>query len=74
MTIAGWGEILFVALLAFVIIGPKDLPKILFALGRFIRTLRQLSAEFMAEFEAIHHIKDLEDKHKTDKKKTNRKN
>ena len=35
MTLAGWAEILFIALLAFVIIGPKDLPKVLFMVGRF---------------------------------------
>ncbi|MBI2707788.1 MAG: hypothetical protein HYX35_05715 [Proteobacteria bacterium] len=73
MSLAGWAEILFIALLAFIIIGPKDLPKILFMLGRFVRTLRQLSAEFMAEFEAIHHVRDLEEKNKHDKKKANRK-
>jgi sec-independent protein translocase protein TatB len=73
MSLAGWAEILFIALLAFIIIGPKDLPKVLFALGRFIRTLRQLSSEFMAEFETIHHVRDLEEKQKDKKKKANRK-
>jgi sec-independent protein translocase protein TatB len=57
MSFTGWIEILFIALLAFVIIGPKDLPKILFMLGRFLQTLRSLSQEFMAEFEAIHDVK-----------------
>ncbi len=61
MTLAGWAEILFIALLAFVIIGPKDLPKVLFTVGRLIQTLRRLSADFMAEFEAIHHVKEVED-------------
>jgi sec-independent protein translocase protein TatB len=62
MTLAGWLEILCIGLLAFVIIGPKDLPKILFTLGRFIQTLRSLSQEFMSEFQTIHHLKELEDK------------
>lgn len=62
MTFAGWLEILVIGLLAFIIVGPKDLPKILFTLGRFIQTLRSLSQEFMVEFEAIHHLKELEDK------------
>ena len=61
MTLAGWAEILFISLLAFVIIGPKDLPKVLFTVGRLIQTLRRLSADFMAEFEAIHHVKEVED-------------
>jgi len=71
MSLAGWAEILFIALLAFIIIGPKDLPKILFTLGRFVRSLRQLSAEFMSEFEAIHHVSELEEKQKDKKKKAN---
>lgn len=62
MSLAGWAEILFIALLAFVIIGPKDLPKVLFTLGRFAQSLRRLSNEFMTEFEAIHHVKDTQDK------------
>jgi sec-independent protein translocase protein TatB len=69
MSIAGWAEILFIALLAFVIIGPKDLPKVLFMVGRFAQTLRRLSQEFMAEFETIRHLKEVEDQQKQRKKK-----
>jgi sec-independent protein translocase protein TatB len=58
MSLAGCTEILFIILLAFIIIGPKDLPKVLTAFGRFVQTLRQLSAEFMAEFESINHRKE----------------
>lgn len=53
MSLASWGEIVFIALLMFVIVGPRDLPKILFAFGRLLRTLKRLSDEFMAEFSAI---------------------
>jgi len=68
MSIAGWTEILFIALLAFVIIGPKDLPKVLFMVGRFVQSLRRLSQEFMTEFEAIHHVKEVEDQQKKRKR------
>lgn len=61
MSFAGWVEILFVSLIAFVLIGPKDLPKVLFTMGRFIQTLRRLSGELMAEFETIRYLKELED-------------
>jgi sec-independent protein translocase protein TatB len=61
MSLAGWAEILFIALLAFVIIGPKDLPKVLFMLGRFVQTLRRLSDEFMSEFENLHHETELKE-------------
>lgn len=68
MSLAGWAEIFFIALLAFVIIGPKDLPKVLFMLGRFVQSLRRLSQEFMTEFEAIHHVKEVEDQQKKRKR------
>lgn len=68
MSLAGWFEIAFIALLAFVIIGPKDLPKVLFMVGRFVQTLRRLSAEFMAEFEAIRHIQEQKEKKEGKKK------
>ena len=61
MNLAGWTEFLFIGLLAFIIIGPKDLPKVLFACGRFFQSLRRLSNEFMAEFETIHYLKELEE-------------
>jgi sec-independent protein translocase protein TatB len=61
MSLAGWAEIFFIALLAFVIIGPKDLPKVLFVLGRFMQSLRRLSDEFKAEFETIHHLGEIEE-------------
>ncbi len=70
MSLAGGIEILFIFLLAFVIIGPKDLPKLLFTLGRFIQTLRHLSQEFMTEFEAIHHITEMEEKSTAPKKES----
>ena len=53
MSFAGGAEIAFIALLAFVIVGPKDFPKLLFTLGRFLRTLQTLAQQFTAEFEAI---------------------
>jgi len=68
MSLAGWAEIIVIALLAFVIIGPKDLPKVLFTLGRFVQSLRRLSNEFMAEFETIHSLREGEEKRLEQKK------
>lgn len=68
MTFAGWIEIAFIVLLSFVIIGPKDFPKLLFTLGRFLQSLQTLSREFMTEFEAIHHVSEMEKKAKKKKK------
>ena len=70
MSFTGWIEILSILLLAFVIIGPKDLPKVLFTLGRLIQSLKKLSHEFMKEFENIGHFKDIEDQQNRRNKQT----
>jgi len=69
MSLAGWAEILVIALLTFVIIGPKDLPKLLFKLGRFVKGMRHLSEEFMLEFEALDPINKGEENKKPSKKR-----
>ena len=68
MSFAGWAELLFIAVLAFVIIGPKDLPKVLYTLGRLLGNIRHLANEFMREFEAIRALKEGEDNHKKRKR------
>lgn len=73
MSLAGWAEIFVIALLAFVIIGPKDLPKVLFILARFLQSLRRLSNEFMSEFESINYLNEIEENNKKPQKKVNRK-
>lgn len=72
MTFAGWVEFLFIALLAFVIIGPKDFPKVLYSIGRFLQSLKKMSQEFMTEFEGLQHLDTLEEeaKKRTNKEKT----
>ena len=69
MSLAGWAEILVIALLTFVIIGPKDLPRLLFKLGRFVKSMRRLSEEFMSEFEALYPINKGEENKKSSKKR-----
>ena len=45
----GFAELLLVLIIAYVIVGPKDLPKVARWLGRMVRTARQLIREMMAE-------------------------
>lgn len=69
MSFAGLAEILIIAVLALIVIGPKDLPKVLFMLGRFVHRIKSMSGEFMKEFEAIHHFAETEDMAKRQKEK-----
>lgn len=45
----GMTEILLLLVIAFVVVGPQDLPKIARALGRFVRYIRQLIREVKQE-------------------------
>ena len=47
----GFGEILIVLLVAFVIVGPDDLPKVARWLGRQVRRLRTLIRDIKQETE-----------------------
>ena len=43
----GLGELLIVLLIAYVFVGPRDLPRVAKWLGRQVRRLRAVSREFM---------------------------
>ncbi len=45
----GAAELILLLLIAFVVVGPKDLPKIARALGRFVRYIRQMIEEVKKE-------------------------
>lgn len=49
----GWSEIAVVAVLALVVIGPKDLPRVLRTLGRWTRRIRSLGREFQRQMDDI---------------------
>lgn len=46
----GWSKLLLIAIIAIVVVGPKDLPPLLRALGKFIAQLRRQAEEFRAHF------------------------
>ncbi len=47
----GWTEILVIATIAIVVVGPKDLPRMLRALGRTMGQVRRMSNEFRRQFD-----------------------
>jgi sec-independent protein translocase protein TatB len=49
----GWSELLLIGVVALVVIGPKDLPKALKALGFWMRKARQISGEFRASLDQM---------------------
>ena len=45
----GFAELILILLIAFVVVGPKDLPKVARALGRFVRYVRKMIEEVKRE-------------------------
>src|SRR5690349_10794488 len=47
----GWSELLVIAVVAIVVIGPKDLPRLMRSFGRFTGNLRRAAADFQRQFD-----------------------
>ncbi|MBQ2833746.1 MAG: twin-arginine translocase subunit TatB [Clostridia bacterium] len=45
----GFAELILILLIAFVVVGPKDLPKVARALGRFVKYIRNMIEEVKRE-------------------------
>jgi len=57
----GWTELALVAIVALMVIGPKDLPKVLRTLGQWSRRLRGLAREFQGHIDDVIRDSELED-------------
>ncbi|MCH8347107.1 MAG: twin-arginine translocase subunit TatB [Proteobacteria bacterium] len=57
----GWSEMLVIAVVAIVIIGPKDLPRLLRSIGAFLRKARMTARDFQRSLEDIANEADLKD-------------
>lgn len=57
----GWTELLLIAVVAIVVIGPKDLPDALRSLGRMMTKVRKMAGEFQGQFNAALREANLEE-------------
>ncbi len=55
----GYVEIAFILVLSFIIIGPKDFPKVMYRLGSFIARLKALSAHFYEHWDIMAENEDI---------------
>src|SRR5712671_449526 len=46
----GWGKLLLIGIVALVVIGPKELPGALRALGQWMTKIRRMASEFQNQF------------------------
>ena len=69
----GWSELLVIAVIAILVIGPKDLPVIAKKVGGWIRTIKGYAGQFQNSIENIEDIETVEIE-KPERKKTTSKN
>ena len=60
----GWDEMLFTAMIAIVVIGPKDLPRALRTAGQWIGKVRRVSGHFRTGIETMIREAEMEDMEK----------
>lgn len=57
----GGGELIVIALVALLVVGPKDLPKLLRQVGRFVGKMRSMADDFRSSFEDMARQSELDD-------------
>ena len=57
----GWTELLFIAVVAIIVIGPKDLPRALRAVGHWTGKARRMAGDFQRQFNEAIREADLDD-------------
>ena len=60
----GWDEMLFTAMIAIIVIGPKDLPRALRVAGQWIGKVRRVSGHFRSGIETMIREAEMEDREK----------
>lgn len=61
----GWSELLVVAIVLIVVVGPKDLPPMIRAFGKMTANLRKMAGEFRTQFDQALKEADMDDVRRT---------
>ena len=61
----GWTEILVIAIVLIIVVGPKDLPQMLRTFGRMVSKMRGMASDFRQQFDEAIREADLDDVRKT---------
>ncbi|MGC6517944.1 MAG: Sec-independent protein translocase protein TatB [Candidatus Puniceispirillaceae bacterium] len=57
----GWQEFLMVAIVLMLVVGPKDMPRILRSFSQFMRKARSMASEFTTSLEDVARDEELQD-------------
>jgi sec-independent protein translocase protein TatB len=61
----GWSELLVIAIVAIVVVGPKELPRVLRTFGTYAGKLKRTAAEFRRQFDEVMLESELEEARKS---------
>ena len=61
----GWSELLVIAIVLIVVVGPKDLPPMLRAFGKMTSNLRKMAGDFRSQFDEALRESELDDVRRT---------
>ena len=61
----GWLELLLIAVVAIFVIGPKDIPKMMYGLGRILRRVQYVRFAVSQQFEDLMQAGDMDDLRKS---------
>ncbi len=57
----GWSELLVVAVIGLIVIGPRDLPRALYTVGKWARSIRRMGQKFQDQIDDVVQEAELED-------------
>ncbi|MGI9385986.1 MAG: Sec-independent protein translocase protein TatB [Methyloligellaceae bacterium] len=57
----GWSELLIIAAVAIIVVGPKDLPRMLRSLGKTVGQMKRMAGEFRSQFDDAIRDSELDD-------------
>ena len=57
----GWSELLVIAVVAIVVVGPKELPKLMRGFGHYAGKLRRAASDFQRQFEEAMRESEIEE-------------
>lgn len=67
----GWSEMAMIALLALIVIGPKDLPKLMRSIGQWTRKARSVARDFQSGLDDMMRENELDEARKTVERTSN---
>ncbi|MEQ8612122.1 MAG: Sec-independent protein translocase protein TatB, partial [Parvibaculum sp.] len=57
----GWSELLILAAIAIIFVGPKDLPRMMRTIGQYVGKVRAMARDFQSSFEDLARETELEE-------------